>query len=169
MSLSVVIPTYGRDEVLVETVQRVLAQDPPAAELVVADQTPRHGPGAERELARLAADGAIEWLRLETPSIPRAMNAGLLRARSEVVLYLETPPDAGELKALLRKLGVRPRDLLRRGEEEYRTSGLSDKSTDAEIIAAMARYPKLIERPVAVCGDEAVIGRPPERVLELLD
>jgi arsenate reductase (glutaredoxin) len=87
----------------------------------------------------------------------------------DVVLYLETPPDEGELKSVLRKLDMRPRELLRRSEDEYRESGLSETSTDAEILAAMARYPRLIERPIAVIGEHAVVGRPPERVLELLD
>jgi GT2 family glycosyltransferase len=88
-SLSVVIPTYGRDEVLVETVRRVLALDPPPAEVLVVDQTPRHADPVERELTRLAVSNAIAWIRLAAPSIPRAMNAGLLRARSDVVLFLD--------------------------------------------------------------------------------
>ena len=96
----------------------------------------------------------------------------LLRERGvepEIVLYLDTPPSANELKTLLRQLDMRPRELLRRGEDEYRNSGLSDQSSDNEIIAAMVQHPKLIERPIAVCGESAVVGRPPERVLELLD
>lgn len=87
--ISVVIPTYGRDEVLVETVRRVLALDPPPAELLVVDQTRRHSDDVELELTRLAVAGAIAWVRLTAPSIPRAMNAGLLRARSEIVLFLD--------------------------------------------------------------------------------
>lgn len=87
--VSVVIPTYGRDEVLVETVRRVLALDPPPAELLVVDQTRRHSDDVERELMRLSVSGAIAWIRLAAPSIPRAMNAGLLRARSDIVLFLD--------------------------------------------------------------------------------
>ncbi len=88
----------------------------------------------------------------------------------EVVRYLDDPPDAGTLHALVGKLGIRPRELLRTGEEEYRSLGLADESLgDDAIIEAMAAHPRLIERPILVRGDRAVIGRPPERVLELLD
>lgn len=96
----------------------------------------------------------------------------LLQARGiepEVVYYLETPPSPTELRELLRMLGVPARDLLRKGEEEYRSLGLDDASlSDDALIDAMARHPKLIERPVFVNQGRAVIGRPPERVLELL-
>lgn len=96
----------------------------------------------------------------------------LLEARGvtpRVVRYLETPPDADTLKALLAKLGIGARQLLRTGEEDYQTLGLSDPALgDAELIAAMAAHPKLIERPILVVGDRAVIGRPPENVLEIL-
>jgi len=87
----------------------------------------------------------------------------------EVILYLETPPTAKSLKALLAKLGLGARDLLRKGEDAYKELNLADeKLSDAALIKAMVENPKLIERPIAVNGDKAVIGRPPERVLELL-
>ncbi len=86
----------------------------------------------------------------------------------EVVLYLETPPDAAEIRGLLRKLGMRAADLVRRGEEAYRACGLGRDSGDDEIVAAMAAHPKLIERPIVVRGKRAVLGRPPENVLDLL-
>ena len=96
----------------------------------------------------------------------------LLEARGvqpTVIRYLETPPDAEELARLLARLGISPRQLLRTGEEEYRTLGLADASlSDAELIAAMVAHPRLIERPIFISGDRAVIGRPPEKVLELL-
>lgn len=96
----------------------------------------------------------------------------LLNARGvepEVVYYLETPPSPAELRDLLRMLGARARGLLRTGEPEYAALGLDDPSLDDDaLIAAMAAHPKLIERPVFVHGGRAVIGRPPERVLELL-
>lgn len=96
----------------------------------------------------------------------------LLRERGiapELVLYLETPPDAAQLRELLGMLGLPPRALLRTGEPEYARLGLADPSvSDDQVIAAMAAHPRLIERPVFVHGDRAVIGRPPERVLELL-
>ena len=73
------------------------------------------------------------------------------------------------LKSLLGKLGITARDLLRSGEDEYKTLGLSDTSlSEAQLIEAMVQHPKLIERPILIAGDKAVVGRPPEKVLELL-
>ncbi|CAD5109060.1 arsenate reductase (glutaredoxin) [Zestomonas carbonaria] len=96
----------------------------------------------------------------------------LLEARGlqpTIVRYLETPPSAAELRALLAKLGIGARQLLRTGEEEYKTLGLADASLGEEqLIDAMVAHPKLIERPILIAGDKAVIGRPPEKVLELL-
>ena len=96
----------------------------------------------------------------------------LLRERGiepELVYYLETPPDAAQLRELLAMLGLPPRALLRTGEPEYTQLGLDDPAvTDDQVVAAMAEHPRLIERPVFVHGGRAVIGRPPERVLELL-
>lgn len=87
----------------------------------------------------------------------------------EIVHYLETPPDAATLQALLRKLGLHARQLLRKGEPEYREAGLDDPSLDdAAIVAAMVRHPRLIERPIVIAGARAVLGRPPEQVLEIL-
>lgn len=86
----------------------------------------------------------------------------------EVVLYLETAPDASELRKLLTKLDIKAAELVRRGEAEYRQAGLGKDSSEAELVAAMAAYPKLIERPIVVHGKRAVLGRPPENVLELL-
>ncbi|TXS92142.1 arsenate reductase (glutaredoxin) [Parahaliea maris] len=87
----------------------------------------------------------------------------------EVVLYLETPPDAAGLRDLLAKLGKQPAELLRKGEAEYKELGLGASSSDDELVAAMASHPKLIERPIVVRGERAVLGRPPENVLALLD
>jgi GT2 family glycosyltransferase len=87
--VSVVIVTYGRDRVLVDTVRRVLAEDPPPSELLVVDQTPRHAEEVERSLEEMKDAGAIRWLRLPRPSIPAAMNLGLRHARSEIVLFLD--------------------------------------------------------------------------------
>jgi|SRR5690606_5177496 arsenate reductase len=86
-----------------------------------------------------------------------------------VIRYLETPPSAGELAALLGKLGISARELLRSGEDEYRNLGLADPSlSEDQLIEAMVQHPRLIERPILVAGDKAVIGRPAEKVLELL-
>ena len=96
----------------------------------------------------------------------------LLEARGlapTVVRYLETPLDAPQLKALLGKLGIGARALLRTGEDEYKTLNLADSSlSEAQLIAAIAAHPKLMERPILEVGDKAVIGRPPEQILELL-
>ncbi len=87
----------------------------------------------------------------------------------EVVPYLETPPSPGELRELLAMLGLPARALLRTGEEEYAALGLSDDSLqESALIEAMSLHPRLIERPIFVHRGRAVIGRPPERVLELL-
>lgn len=96
----------------------------------------------------------------------------LLRARGiepRIVAYLETPPDATALREVLRLLGVPARALLRPGEAEYAALALDDpgKGDDA-LVVAMAEHPRLIERPVYIRGKRAVIGRPPERVLDLL-
>ncbi|MCC7494163.1 MAG: arsenate reductase (glutaredoxin) [Fimbriimonadaceae bacterium] len=83
-----------------------------------------------------------------------------------VRLYLEQPPTAVELRAVLAKLGRGPRDLLRRGEALYRELGLADADrSDDELIAAMVAHPILIERPLAVGASSAAMGRPPEQVL----
>jgi len=87
----------------------------------------------------------------------------------DVVLYLETSPDAQEIRGLLGKLGISAAQLVRRGEEAYKECGLNSNSSEEELIAAMASHPKLIERPIVVSGARAVLGRPPENVLELLD
>ena len=87
----------------------------------------------------------------------------------EQVLYLDNPPSADELVALLKKLGISARELLRKGEEAYKSEGLADKSlSEDDLVAAMCTHPKLIERPIVVKGNRAVLGRPPENVLELL-
>lgn len=86
-----------------------------------------------------------------------------------VVLYLETPPDEAEIEGLLDRLGIGAAQLVRKGEDDYKAAGLGKDSSDAQIVAAMARYPKLIERPIVVRGRRAVLGRPPENVLDLLD
>lgn len=97
----------------------------------------------------------------------------LLAARGiepRVLHYLDTPLDAAGLCTLLRKLDLAPRALLRTGEPEYRALGLDapDLADDA-LIDAMVAVPRLIERPILVRGERAVIGRPVERLLELID
>jgi arsenate reductase (glutaredoxin) len=85
-----------------------------------------------------------------------------------VIDYLKSPPSATELKALLAKLKLRPIDLVRKGEDEYRSKIEGKNLSDSELIAHMVKHPVLIERPILVKDDRAVIGRPPENVLTLL-
>lgn len=86
----------------------------------------------------------------------------------KVIEYLEQPPSADELRRLIKSLGLRAHDIVRTKEPEYKEAGLSPASDVDEVIAAIVRYPKLLERPIAVCGNKAVIGRPPEKVLGIL-
>lgn len=87
----------------------------------------------------------------------------------EVVLYLETPPDADTLASIVNKLGITPRQLLRKGEDAYKEANLADTSlSDQQLIDAMVTHPRLIERPIVLHGDKAALGRPPENVLEIL-
>lgn len=86
-----------------------------------------------------------------------------------IVEYLKTPPSAAELKTILKRLGLRPRDLMRKGEPLYAELGLKDRDLDDDaLIALMVANPMLIERPIVVRGGKAAIGRPPESVLEIL-
>ena len=87
----------------------------------------------------------------------------------EIVEYLKTPPDARELEHILTLLGVEPRDLMRRNEAEYREHGLDVPGLSREqLIQAMVDHPKLIQRPIVIRNNKAVLGRPPEQVLEIL-
>ena len=87
----------------------------------------------------------------------------------EITLYLDAPPDASELKSILGKLGLGARELMRKGESEYRELGLSDESlTEQQLIDAMVENPRLIERPIVLANSRAAIGRPPEAVLSIL-
>ena len=88
---------------------------------------------------------------------------------TEVVLYLENPPSTEEVASILQKLGLDPRDVIRKGEEEYKLLNLKDQSlTENELITFMSENPKLIERPIVIKGNKAVIGRPPENVLSII-
>ena len=88
----------------------------------------------------------------------------------DIIEYLQTPPDVKTLQSLIKKLGISAKDLLRKGEQEFKLAGLDkDNLSDEEIIQAMVKYPKLIERPIVVHKDKAVLGRPPENVLSIID
>jgi arsenate reductase (glutaredoxin) len=86
-----------------------------------------------------------------------------------IVEYLKAPPTATELMAIVGKLGIRPAQLVRKGEEIYKSKYAGRTLSDTQWIAAMVEDPILIERPIVITGMRAAIGRPPESVLPLLD
>ena len=95
----------------------------------------------------------------------------LLRQRDiepAIVLYLETPPNTAELRAIVTKLGIAPEQLVRKGEDVYKSKYAGKTLSDAQWIQAMVDDPVLIERPIVIHGERAVIGRPPENVEFLL-
>ncbi len=83
-----------------------------------------------------------------------------------MIEYLRDPPDAATLAGLIEKLDIRPQDLVRR--KEYAELGLPETDDADELIRLMVENPKIIERPIAVCGAQAALGRPPENVLGIL-
>ena len=88
----------------------------------------------------------------------------------EIVYYLDNPPDAKELKSLLKKLNMNVRDVLRRAEPEYDMLGLEDENLAEEIVLdLLVKHPKLLQRPIVVAGGQAIIGRPPENVLPFIE
>ena len=86
----------------------------------------------------------------------------------DIIEYLKDVPSATELKDVLNKLGMKPTEILRKGEADFKENYKGKALSDDEWIAAMLKYPKLIERPIVVKGNKAVLGRPPENVKELL-
>lgn len=91
------------------------------------------------------------------------------KVEPNIVKYLETPPSEETLRDILKKLGMKPRELMRKGEKEYKELGLDDASlTDDQLIRAMVEHPRLIERPIVLKDDKAALGRPPEQVLDIL-
>ena len=86
----------------------------------------------------------------------------------KIVEYLNETPDKATLKEIIASLGIKPHDVLRTKETEYKESGLSKDSSDNEVLDALVKYPKLLERPIVVKGKKAAIGRPPENVLDIL-
>ena len=88
---------------------------------------------------------------------------------TEIIEYLKTPPDATELERILGLLELEPRQLMRTNEAEYAELKLDDQSLDrATLVAAMVAHPKLIQRPIVLTNGKAALGRPPEKVLEIL-
>ena len=95
----------------------------------------------------------------------------LLKVRAQVTerRYLTDPPSLDELRAVLAQLGRPAIELVRTKESAFRAAGLSKDSPDEALLAAMAAHPELIERPIAIRGTRAILGRPPEDTLALLD
>lgn len=88
-------------------------------------------------------------------------------AEPRIVEYLKDVPDQTQMKEILAKLNLRPVDILRKGEQVFKEKFRNSDFTDDEWIEVMREYPKLIERPIVIKGNKAVIGRPPEKVLDL--
>ncbi|MDX5444844.1 MAG: arsenate reductase (glutaredoxin) [Zoogloeaceae bacterium] len=87
----------------------------------------------------------------------------------DIIDYQQTPPTAAELERILQLLGLEPRELMRRKEDEYQAAGLDDPQLSrAELLRALHEHPRLIERPIVLANGKAALGRPPEQVLEIL-
>ncbi len=86
-----------------------------------------------------------------------------------VIEYLKEPLSQEEIADLLDKLNMDAIELVRKSEKDWKENFKGREMSDAEVIAAMEAYPKLIERPIVISGNKAVVGRPPENILELLD
>ena len=87
----------------------------------------------------------------------------------KTIEYLKTPLNKKEIEALLKKLAIPAKDLIRKGEADFKANFKGKELTEAQWIDAMVTYPKLIERPIVVKGDKAVIGRPIDNVMELIE
>lgn len=94
-----------------------------------------------------------------------AAEAGI---EAEVIEYLKMPPSRLELEDLLRKLGMKPSELIRKGEEIWKANYAARELSEADCLEALLAHPHLMERPVVVRGERAVVARPPERILDLL-
>ena len=87
----------------------------------------------------------------------------------DITEYLKTPPSKQELTAILDMLGLEPRQLMRTKETEYKENGLDNENLSRDqLIDAMIQFPKLIERPIVINNNKAVLGRPPENILEII-
>lgn len=86
-----------------------------------------------------------------------------------IIEYLKTPPSPAQIKAIIKKLACKPIDIIRKKEACFKTLQLSAQSADHELIQAMSENPILIERPIILTKDRAIIGRPPENVFTLFE
>ena len=85
-----------------------------------------------------------------------------------IVPYLDSPPSKSELANIVKMLGVEAADIVRTGEDEYKESGLTAESSENDVLDAILLAPKLMQRPIVICGGQARVGRPPESALEIL-
>ena len=88
--------------------------------------------------------------------------------KAEVIEYMKTPPTEEEIRNILKKLGMKASEIVRKGEDVYKARYAGKEYSEAEWIKILSENPILIERPIIVNGDKAVIGRPVEKVLEIL-
>ena len=86
----------------------------------------------------------------------------------EIIKYLDNPPSKKELKDIINMLNISPIDLVRKNEAIWKENYKSKQLSDAEIISAMAKHPKLIERPIVINNNKAIIGRPPELIKNII-
>ena len=92
------------------------------------------------------------------------------RIKPAIIEYLNNPPTAEKLKEILSLLGVSPRDLIRKKEDEFKELDLANsKLTDEDLIHLMVKHPILIERPIVLANGKAALGRPPEQILNILN
>lgn len=86
----------------------------------------------------------------------------------EIVDYLNQPLEKEEIRDLLRKLDMEPIELVRRNEAIWKENYKGRDLSSEEVVDALSKHPKLIERPIVIVGDKAIVGRPPENILEIL-
>ena len=119
------------------------------------------------------ANTLAEFTILHNPRCSKSREAlALLQAKGidpSIVEYLKTPPSASQLKAIVKQLGIKPEQLVRKNEEIYKSRYANKTLSDAQWIEAMVENPSLIERPIVIRGQRAALGRPPQNVLQLLE
>lgn len=139
----------------------------------------RISPSQKRQVKKLVrsssegkggAAGPIEIWHKTTCSTSRSALELLKKKKIKpgIFLYSETPPSESEIKSLLKKLGIKAEELVRKKEAIYKEKFEGKKMTEAQWIKALAKYPILIERPIVIKGNKAVVGRPVERILEII-
>jgi GT2 family glycosyltransferase len=159
--VSIVIPTYQRERVLVETIDYLLTLQPAPAEILIVDQTGEHEPATQRALAELEGEKRIRWIRLPRPSITHAMNVGLEAANTDIVLFLDDDiiPSADLISAHTRAHATRGRNViagqvLQPGEEsmseEQSTKGFTFRSNRGQFITELMGGNFSVKRKLAL-------------------